>query len=56
MPSVRLDGSYSQKPNGSLRMSDYWTLSLWQLGLVEPLLRRHLRNTVQRAEHDSYHN
>ena len=47
MPSVRLDSSYSQKPNGSLRMNDYWILSLWQLGLVEPLLQMHLGNTVQ---------
>ena len=47
MPSVRLDDSYSQKPNGSLRMNDYWILSLWQLGLVEPSLQMHLRNTMQ---------
>lgn len=35
MPPVRLDSSYGQKPNGSLRMSDYRSE---QLALIEPLL------------------
>lgn len=35
MPPVRLDAGYGQKPNGSLRMSDYRSE---QLALIEPLL------------------
>lgn len=35
MPSVRLDGIYRQKPNGSLRMSDYPSSSLSCRGPLE---------------------
>lgn len=35
MPPVILGGSYGQKPDGSLRMSDY---RFQQLALIEPLL------------------